>query len=126
MQQALERVAAPGTAIADVKADLACLAVQGPGSPAVLAAAGIDVAGMRYLDVRPLGADGVLARSGYTGERGWELFVPAAEAGALWDRVVAAGATPAGLGARDTLRLEMGYPLHGQDISPATSPVEPG
>jgi len=126
VRQALERVAAPGTAIADVKADLACLAVQGPGSADVLGAAGVDVAGMRYLDVRPLGADGVLARSGYTGERGWELFVPAAEAGALWDRVVAAGAAPAGLGARDTLRLEMGYPLHGQDISTATSPVEAG
>ena len=124
--RALERVAAPGTALRDVKADLACLAVQGPSSASVLAAAGVDVEGMRYLDVRPLEDDGVLARSGYTGERGYELFVPAGDAGALWDRVVAAGATPAGLGARDTLRLEMGYPLHGNDISTATSPVEAG
>lgn len=125
VQQAFDRVAAPGTDVADVKADLACLAVQGPQAAEVLAAAGVDVAGMRYLDARPLG-EGVLARSGYTGERGWELFVPAGDAGALWDRVVDAGAAPVGLGARDTLRLEMGYPLHGQDISTAVSPVEAG
>lgn len=113
----------------DVKDGLACLAVQGPRSVQVLAAAGVDVGDLGYLDCRedPPGtppAGGVLARSGYTGERGYELFVPAAQAPGLWDRITAAGATPAGLGCRDTLRLEMGYPLHGQDISPATSPVE--
>jgi aminomethyltransferase len=119
-------------AIADVKDDLACLAVQGPDAADVVGAAGVDVTGMRYLDCRPLGPEarggfsGVLARSGYTGEHGYELFTPAAQAPALWDRLVAAGAQPAGLGARDTLRLEMGYPLHGSDISPATSPVEAG
>ena len=113
----------------DVKEGLACLAVQGPRSEPVLAAAGVDVGGLAYLDCRedPPGvppAGGVLARSGYTGERGYELFVPAAQAAGLWDRLTAAGATPAGLGSRDTLRLEVGYPLHGQDITPATSPVE--
>ena len=114
----------------DVKAELACLAVQGPDAPTILAAAGVEVEGMDYLDVRYLVLDGeeagLLARSGYTGEVGWEVFVRAQLAGGLWDAVLAAGATPAGLGARDTLRLEMGYPLHGQDISRATTPVEAG
>lgn len=117
--------------VADVKDDLACLAVQGPRSAEALAAVGVDVDGLSYLDCRPhpRGAPpppdgGVLARSGYTGERGYEIFVPVDQAGALWDRLVEAGATPAGLGCRDTLRLEMGYPLHGQDITPETSPVE--
>jgi len=126
----------------DVKADLACIAVQGPQAADVVTQSGVDVSSMRYLDclALPLGeptgsasggaADGVppdvgvLARSGYTGEHGYELFAPAELAPSLWDRVVEGGATPAGLGARDTLRLEMGYPLHGSDISPSISPVE--
>ncbi|HUH08727.1 MAG TPA: glycine cleavage system aminomethyltransferase GcvT [Egibacteraceae bacterium] len=128
--------------VADVKADLACLAVQGPGAEEIVTAAGVDVSGMSYLDCGPLplasaGPDaaggvsdgpppqsGVMARSGYTGEHGYELFALAEQAPTLWDRLVAAGAAPVGLGARDTLRLEMGYPLHGNDISPGTSPVE--
>jgi glycine cleavage system T protein (aminomethyltransferase) len=118
--------------VVDVKDGLACLAVQGPRSAAVMAAAGLPVDGLRYLDCRPLDASedemppdaGVLARSGYTGEQGYELFVPAVRARGMWDRIIEAGATPAGLGARDTLRLEMGYCLHGSDISPETSPVE--
>jgi aminomethyltransferase len=123
---ALRAGAGAGTEVRDVKDELACIAVQGPDSPTVLAAAGFDVEGMRYMDVRPLDGGGVLARTGYTGERGYELFVPATAAVDAWDRVLAAGAAPAGLGARDTLRLEMGYALSGADISPATSPVEAG
>jgi aminomethyltransferase len=111
-------------AVRDVKAGLACVAVQGPAAAEVAGAAGLPVGGLGYLDCRELPGDGVLARTGYTGERGYEAFVPAADAPALWDRLLAAGATPAGLGARDTLRLEMGYPLHGNDISTATTPVE--
>ena len=69
-----------------------------------------------------------VCRTGYTGERGYELIVDAAHAVALWDGLLAAGAAygvlPCGLGARDTLRTEMGYPLHGQDISLDISPVE--
>jgi aminomethyltransferase len=126
--------------VADVKDHLACIAVQGPRADEVVALVGLDVGGMAYLDCRELdlastGADatggqaggplaGVLARSGYTGERGYEIFCPVEEAGTVWDRVIAGGATPAGLGCRDTLRLEMGYPLHGQDLSVDTSPVE--
>jgi aminomethyltransferase len=125
----------------DVKDDLACLAVQGPRADEVIAMVGLDVDDLGYLDCRVLdlpstgpdavggqgdgGArDGTLARSGYTGEKGYELFCPADNAGNLWDRLMQADAAPAGLGSRDTLRLEMGYPLHGQDISPDTSPVE--
>ena len=141
IREAAGGVAEP-CAVADVKADLACVAVQGPRSADVVVAAGVDVAGMAYLDCRVLQAPapggrasggagtgtppdaGVLARSGYTGERGYELFVPAEVAPSLWDRVVEAGAVPVGLGARDTLRLEMGYPLHGNDIGPEVSPAE--
>lgn len=115
-----------GARVEDVKDDLACLAVQGPGSAGIAAAAGLEVGGMAYLDCRHLGTEGVLARSGYTGERGFEAFVAAGDAPALWDALLAAGAVPVGLGARDTLRLEMGYPLHGNDISTVTSPVEAG
>lgn len=115
------------TSVEDVKGWLACVAVQGPQAPDMAAKAGLAVQGMTYLDCS---ADDpravVLARSGYTGERGYEAFVPAEGAGALWDRLLDLGVTPVGLGARDTLRLEMGYPLHGNDISTATSPVEAG
>jgi aminomethyltransferase len=65
----------------------------------------------------------IVCRSGYTGERGYELLPQWDDAPALWDAAVAAGAVPCGLGARDTLRTEMGYPLHGQDLSAEISPV---
>jgi aminomethyltransferase len=65
-------------------------------------------------------------RTGYTGERGVELMCPAEDAVELWDAVVARGAVPCGLGARDTLRLEVCYPLHGNDISPERTPIEAG
>ncbi len=71
-----------------------------------------------------------VCRTGYTGEHGYELLVPAADAPALWDALLAAagplGGGPAGLGARDTLRTEMGYPLHGQDLSVDITPVQAG
>ena len=67
---------------------------------------------------------GVLTRSGYTGEVGFELVLPADRAPDVWDKVLAAGAEPVGLGARDTLRLEMGYALHGNDIHPGVTPVQ--
>ena len=130
--------------VRDVKADMACIAVQGPLAADMVTAAAIPVDDMGYLDCRVLvvpaggssasggGPDGpppdggVLARSGYTGEQGYELFMPAEAAPSRWDDLLEAGAVPVGLGARDTLRLEMGYPLHGQDISPSTSPVDAG
>jgi aminomethyltransferase len=71
-----------------------------------------------------------VCRTGYTGERGYELIVPWAAAGTLWDALLTAGEPygilPCGLGARDTLRTEMGYPLHGQDLSMDITPVQAG
>ena len=68
----------------------------------------------------------MVAGTGYTGEDGVELAVPAAAAAAVWDAVVASGVTPAGLGARDTLRLEAGLPLHGHELGPGITPLQAG
>jgi aminomethyltransferase len=110
--------------------DFAVLAVQGTLSDEVLAATGLP-AGHDYMtfDGAQHGEKPVtVCRTGYTGERGYELVVAANAATALWDAIFAAGEPyglqPACLGARDTLRTEMGYPLHGQDISPTITPVQ--
>jgi aminomethyltransferase len=68
----------------------------------------------------------MINRTGYTGEKGVELMVMAEEAGDLWERVLSRGVKPCGLGARDTLRLEMCFPLHGNDISPDTDAISAG
>ncbi|GAA3240293.1 glycine cleavage system aminomethyltransferase GcvT [Pseudonocardia petroleophila] len=110
-----------GVTVTDRHRDLAVLAVQGPRVADVLP----DVPELDYMAFADV--DGMrVCRTGYTGERGYELLVPAADAPAVWDRIVAAGARPAGLAARDTLRTEMGYPLHGQDLSVDISPVQAG
>jgi aminomethyltransferase len=84
--------------------------------------------GVRVVDWR--GTEVVLSRTGYTGERGFELFADAGIASELWDAIVTAGRPfdlePCGLGARDVLRLEMGYPLYGQDLGPERTPLEAG
>ena len=83
---------------------------------------------MSFVQAHVEGADVVVCRTGYTGERGYELIAPNAVAGELWDAIVTAGSEfgllPCGLGARDTLRTEMGYPLHGQDLSLDITPVQ--
>jgi aminomethyltransferase len=116
----------------DQHEDLGIIAVQGPQSAEVLRAVGLP-ADHDYMSVAKSsysGADVFVCRSGYTGELGFELVAPTYVLGELWDAVIAAasehGGGPAGLGSRDTLRTEMGYPLHGQDISLAISPVEAG
>lgn len=122
----LAEAAPEGVLVENVHGDYAVLAVQGPGSDAVLEQLGLPV-GHRYMsfvEAERSGATVTVCRTGYTGERGYELVVPAAAAGEVWDAVVAAGAVPAGLGARDTLRTEMGYPLHGQDLSLEITPVQ--
>jgi aminomethyltransferase len=68
----------------------------------------------------------VVCRTGYTGEDGFEFFCPASEGISWWEKFLSVGAAPCGLGARDTLRLEMGYPLNGSDLSPERSPIEAG
>lgn len=113
-----------GSDVRDVSEDYALLAVQGPRS---LERLGLEDAPAFTFDEGEL--DGVacmINRTGYTGETGVELLVPADDAPELWDRVVARGAKPAGLGARDTLRLEVCYPLHGNDIGPETDAVSAG
>lgn len=130
---AMLRAEAPeDVAITDRHVDYAVLAVQGTTSDEVCAALGFPV-GHDYMHFAMGAFDGVdvvVCRTGYTGERGYELLVPSGTAGAVWDALLAAGEPfgirPCGLGARDTLRTEMGYPLHGQDLSPAISAVESG
>ncbi|MEK8089071.1 glycine cleavage system aminomethyltransferase GcvT [Thermithiobacillus plumbiphilus] len=109
--------------------DLAMLAVQGPEARARV----IEVLGLPALDaLKPFvggffdvnGSEYFVARTGYTGEDGFEIMLPAAEAPALADRLLAAGIKPAGLGARDTLRLEAGMNLYGQDMDESTTPLE--
>ena len=112
------------------RAELAMLAVQGPKARE-LAAPCIE-AGARdaALDLKPFhgmdAGDWFVARTGYTGEDGWEMVVPAAEAPDLWDRLLAAGVRPSGLGARDTLRLEAAMNLYGNDMDETVSPLESG
>jgi aminomethyltransferase len=114
--------------VTDEHRDHAVLAVQGTKSDEVLEAVGLPV-GHDYMSFAVAsfeGTDVVVCRTGYTGERGYELIAPNEVAVALWDAIMAAGAPygvlPCGLGARDTLRTEMGYPLHGQDISLDVTP----
>jgi aminomethyltransferase len=106
------------------------LAVQGPRSDEVLDAVGLP-SGHDYMSFVEADHDGVpvvVCRTGYTGERGYELVCENRAAVAVWDALVSAGQPsgllPCGLGARDTLRTEMGYPLHGQDISLDVTPVQ--
>lgn len=125
------RAAAPtGIVIDDQHLTHGIIAVQGPRSTEVLSALGLPVDHdyMSMAMARFADAPVVVCRTGYTGEHGYELVAPNEVLGDLWDAVVAQasaqGGGAAGLGARDTLRTEMGYPLHGQDISPTITPVE--
>lgn len=112
----------------DVGPDRAILAVQGPEALGLVAeVVGADPFSVGYLGVAEIahrGADLLLCRTGYTGEVGCELVAPAEAAADLWQALRSRGAVACGLGARDTLRLEMGYPLHGQDLSRDTDPYE--
>ena len=113
-----------GSDVRDVSDDYALLAVQGPRS---LERLGLDEApAFTFAEGQLDGIDCMVNRTGYTGEVGVELLVPADDGGPLWDRVLERGATPCGLGARDTLRLEGCYPLHGNDITPETDPISAG
>jgi aminomethyltransferase len=115
-----------GIEVEDLHDRLAVLAVQGPRSPEVLEALGLPASHdyMAFTAAQWQGRDVVVCRTGYTGERGYELLPRWEDAGELWEAVLAAGAVPCGLGARDTLRTEMGYPLHGQDLSLEITPVQ--
>jgi aminomethyltransferase len=127
---ALQAVAPDGIEITDRHSEFGVIAVQGPRSADVLATVGLptDLEYMAWVDSRFAGAPVRVCRTGYTGEHGYELLPTWDAAPELWAALLAAaeplGGRPAGLGARDTLRTEMGYPLHGQDLSPEISPVQ--
>jgi aminomethyltransferase len=107
----------------DVSAAWALLAVQGPEA---LERLEIDVDPFTFREDEVLGVRCFVAGTGYTGESGCELGCSPEDAPTLWDAVLARGVVPCGLGARDTLRLEVCYPLHGNDISPERTPIEAG
>jgi aminomethyltransferase len=125
----LQAAAPAGIDVIDQHRDYAVLAIQGPLSDEVLTSLDlpVDHEYMSFADATIAGQDITVCRTGYTGERGYELVVPSASAGEVWDAVIAAGEPhgirACGLGARDTLRTEMGYPLHGHELSPEISPV---
>lgn len=130
------RAALPGLVIDDQHHDLGILAVQGPRSADLVARLGLPIdhdymamARGRLSGVPGAeGAEVVVCRTGYTGEHGYEIVAPSSALVGIWDALIARGGdlgvVPAGLGARDTLRTEMGYPLHGLDIGPRVTPVE--
>jgi len=119
-----------GDAKLTVLDDRALLAIQGPEAAEVMARHEPVLAEMGFMDSARLmifGVDCYVSRSGYTGEDGYEISVPASDADRIWDLLLEdARVKPIGLGARDSLRLEAGLPLHGHDIDAETTPVEAG
>ncbi|MDQ1121748.1 aminomethyltransferase family protein [Microbacterium trichothecenolyticum] len=128
-----------GLRVEDVTDDYALIALQGPRARGILSSTpGVEVSGTpldalgyyAWTDGTFDGAPLFVARTGYTGEDGYELLIPLAQAGALWDAVLAAGASdglvPCGLAARDTLRLEAGMPLYGHELSRDIVPAQAG
>lgn len=117
--------------LSDDSEEFAQLALQGPRSQAILAAVCPAAAALKArhcLEAAVAGQPCIVSRTGYTGEIGYELYLPVSAAGAVWDAVMRAGAgsglKPCGLGARDLLRLEVGYLLYGNDIDEQTTPLE--
>ena len=129
----LLRAAAPeGITVENLHRDHAVIAVQGTKSDEVLQALGLPTGHgyMSFVEAQWQGQPVIVCRTGYTGERGYELLPTWDAAPGLWDALLAEAAThgglPCGLGARDTLRTEMGYPLHGNDLGPDITPVMAG
>lgn len=131
----LERLASGfDVQVADRTADRALLALQGPRAEAILrrllGAAAPDPEYYRFEEIEIDGAPVMISRTGYTGEDGFELYLPARSATGLWRSILEVGGPeglrPAGLGARDSLRLEMGYPLYGNELGEDRTPLEGG
>jgi aminomethyltransferase len=114
----------PGSDVRDVSDEYGLIAVQGPRT---LGRLGLPAApAFTFAEGEVAGITCMINRTGYTGEEGVELLVMADETAALWDAVLERGAKPCGLGARDSLRLEVCYPLHGNDIGPDTDAISAG
>ena len=126
----LKEQAPAGIEVTNLHNEFAVLAIQGPLAPQVLAQLGvmIDIDYMAFTHVSISGADVIVCRTGYTGELGYELLPKVGDASRVWDAITAViasmGGLVCGLGARETLRTEMGYPLHGHELSLQISPVE--
>ncbi|MDL4775613.1 MULTISPECIES: glycine cleavage system aminomethyltransferase GcvT [Thermomonosporaceae] len=126
-----ERSAGFETRVDDRSDEYALIALQGPAAEGILAArTDAPLADLKYYAILAgtvAGVDALIARTGYTGEDGFELFVSSGDAVALWRELAAAdGVVPAGLSARDTLRLEAGMPLYGNELNAETNPFEAG
>lgn len=118
-----------GCVAADITHDRCVLALQGPRAKSMagdISPSFGEVGRFRVATTRWSGHDCVVAGTGYTGEDGLEIHIPASGAGELWDAILDHGFVAAGLGARDTLRLEAGLPLHGHDLGPGISPLQAG
>ena len=126
----LQAAAPEGITVTNLHRDYGVIAVQGTKSDEVLESLGLPTGHdyMSFVEADWQGRPVIVCRTGYTGERGYELVPLWDDAPALWDALVSAlepfDGKPCGLGARDTLRTEMGYPLHGQDLSLQISPVQ--
>ncbi len=120
----LERDVPADVELDDLSDGIAMLALQGPDAPGLVELPELEPFG--FTDAEVCGVRAIVARTGYTGEPGVELLVAAERVGPLWVALVAAGATPAGLGARDTLRLEVCYPLYGNDLDESHTALESG
>ena len=126
----LKEQAPAGIAVTNLHNDFAVLAIQGPLAPQVLTQLGIKtgIDYMAFTQVSISGADVIVCRTGYTGELGYELLPKVEDASRVWDAITEVitpmGGLVCGLGARDTLRTEMGYPLHGHELSLQITPVE--
>jgi glycine cleavage system T protein (aminomethyltransferase) len=120
----LQRALPGGATLTDRSDELAMLALQGPQSLELVELPELPAFGFTEAEV--CGVPAIVARTGYTGEPGVELLVAGGSAGQLWDALIAAGAVRCGLGARDTLRLEVCYPLYGNDLSEQRTALEAG
>ena len=113
--------------INNITENRAVIAVQGPTSRKILSSLSVKAASIKKFHVEEIDIDGIaatVAGTGYTGEDGVEISIPKNSASILWTALLEAGCTPAGLGARDTLRLEAGLPLHGQELGEGISPIQ--
>jgi len=131
----VREIAPEGLDITDRTSGIAQIAVQGPGSRDMLAKLPFfsevearirDLGYYRFFSFEHEGDEIIVSRTGYTGELGFEVYLPAGKARGVWDSLLGAGAVPIGLGARDTLRFEPAYCLYGHELDEETSPLEAG